>query len=365
MEEVLPVEKSNVRHPMQRTDLAQTAISPRGASAASTLGQVLLMIPVFTLCCLSWTIAPQAFAQEKPSWNSEEAVDEGCKDQARVWHILCESPDGSASDDCEDTLYRKFKGLAVVEQKRISDRFWAEVTTKDPSCGWPTEDLFNISLAKVSNSPDAVTGAYLLQILDGTDAEEARAAWEPVSYVEQINFGRFKNSDDHYGLEGTLAMSHGEQISFTGDLTKGERWTAHIKAPSRAPTTDFEKSHRVDIYLLPVRSFDQFEALVVVEKKDDTGSSRRAQSVLFSKYRSHDEEEHVLPPISQAHAIDSCMASYANEGLCNWDHWSEMYDVCQLWKYPSLSGQEAIEAIRAGKCYWEDWSGFAEWLRSL
>jgi hypothetical protein len=67
-------------------------------------------------------------------------------------------------------------------------------------------------------------------------------------------------------------------------------------------------------------------------------------------------------PKSKHEALFFCMASYAKEGQCDWGHWSEMYEVCELYKYPPLDDQETIAAVKAGKCEWSHWSNFAEWL---
>lgn len=67
-------------------------------------------------------------------------------------------------------------------------------------------------------------------------------------------------------------------------------------------------------------------------------------------------------PKNKHEALFFCMASYSKEGQCDWGHWSEMYEVCELYKYPPLDDQETIAAVKAGKCEWSNWSNFAEWL---
>lgn len=70
------------------------------------------------------------------------------------------------------------------------------------------------------------------------------------------------------------------------------------------------------------------------------------------------------PPKNEFEALFLCMARYSKEGQCDWGHWSEMYEVCELYKYPKLSDPETIAAVKADKCQWSNWSPFAEWLHN-
>ena len=69
------------------------------------------------------------------------------------------------------------------------------------------------------------------------------------------------------------------------------------------------------------------------------------------------------PPRNKSEALHLCMASYSKEGQCDWQHWSEMYEVCRLYEHPPLDDAETIAAIKAGQCTWSNWSNFAKWLQ--
>jgi len=71
----------------------------------------------------------------------------------------------------------------------------------------------------------------------------------------------------------------------------------------------------------------------------------------------------MMPPQDKDQAIDNCMASYSQRGVCDWEHWSEMYEACELYKYPPLDDEETVAAVKAGKCSWDNWSNFAAWVR--
>ena len=68
-------------------------------------------------------------------------------------------------------------------------------------------------------------------------------------------------------------------------------------------------------------------------------------------------------PRNRSEALHLCMAAYSKEGQCDWKHWSEMYEVCELHKHPPLDDAETIAAVKAGRCTWSNWSNFAKWLQ--
>ncbi|MBI1386611.1 MAG: hypothetical protein GC150_17020 [Rhizobiales bacterium] len=57
-------------------------------------------------------------------------------------------------------------------------------------------------------------------------------------------------------------------------------------------------------------------------------------------------------------AVD-CIGSYSQDGRCDWNHWSEMYQRCGLGNFPALSSREVITKVQNGECAWHNFPNFA------
>jgi hypothetical protein len=50
-----------------------------------------------------------------------------------------------------------------------------------------------------------------------------------------------------------------------------------------------------------------------------------------------------------------CVAAYAERGACDWAHWSEMYEACEIFDDAHLDDGTLMDEVKAGTCTWAGW----------
>ncbi len=52
-----------------------------------------------------------------------------------------------------------------------------------------------------------------------------------------------------------------------------------------------------------------------------------------------------------------CVAKYSQNNHCDYDHWSQLYEVCQTYSYPAMEKDNfLLNQIRDGNCSYDNWS---------
>ena len=71
----------------------------------------------------------------KMDWADARAHDKGCRGTSHIFHVRCERPDGSWSQECTDMSTRSFRNNAMTTAPvRLPDRAWTEVAITDATC---------------------------------------------------------------------------------------------------------------------------------------------------------------------------------------------------------------------------------------
>ncbi|WP_235685950.1 hypothetical protein [Corallococcus silvisoli] len=58
----------------------------------------------------------------------------------------------------------------------------------------------------------------------------------------------------------------------------------------------------------------------------------------------------------------SCIATYANAGTCDWEHWSELWETCQTYEHPELEDGVFLDEVQSGNCTADNWTALREQL---
>ncbi|MCP3672113.1 MAG: hypothetical protein GY814_17120 [Gammaproteobacteria bacterium] len=62
------------------------------------------------------------------------------------------------------------------------------------------------------------------------------------------------------------------------------------------------------------------------------------------------------PPKDLREALE-CVAKYSEHNVCDWDHWSEIDEVCETYAFPATAKDGfLLNQVKAGKCSWNNWS---------
>ncbi len=76
-----------------------------------------------------------------------------------------------------------------------------------------------------------------------------------------------------------------------------------------------------------------------------------------------------VEPIKPSNSLNdslACVAIYSQDNICDWDHWSEIYDHCETYSYPAMERNDfLLNQIRDGQCSYDNWSNLADqiWAR--
>jgi len=72
----------------------------------------------------------------KMDWADARAHDKGCSGTSHVFHVRCERPDGSWTDECTGMARREFRGSTMTaDPVRLEDKAWTQVAVQDATCG--------------------------------------------------------------------------------------------------------------------------------------------------------------------------------------------------------------------------------------
>ncbi len=70
--------------------------------------------------------------------------------------------------------------------------------------------------------------------------------------------------------------------------------------------------------------------------------------------------ECIIAPIKPSNSLNdslNCVALYSQDNICDYDHWSEIYDHCETYSYPAMEKDNfLLNQIRDGKCNYDNWS---------
>jgi hypothetical protein len=71
----------------------------------------------------------------KMDWADAGAHDKGCRGTSHIFHVRCERPGGSWTDECADMPMRQFRNAAMTTAPaRLPDKAWTEVAITDATC---------------------------------------------------------------------------------------------------------------------------------------------------------------------------------------------------------------------------------------
>ncbi|MCP3061126.1 hypothetical protein LXT21_20300 [Myxococcus sp. K38C18041901] len=60
----------------------------------------------------------------------------------------------------------------------------------------------------------------------------------------------------------------------------------------------------------------------------------------------------------------TCIETYVNAGTCDWDHWSDLYDACDVSSHPELDDGHFLEEVQSDNCTVANWPALRAQLLS-
>ncbi len=159
----------------------------------------------------------------------------------------------------------------------------------------------------------------------------------------------------HNGLADQMdgLQVHGPfgRYSDVHDLKSGESFTYHATGSALSCHGDYTmESGKNNLTKANYCIIDKFTVNINMSKDG------RAYMDIVGKSGDECIVETIKPSNSLNDSLN-CVALYSQDNICDYDHWSEIYDRCETYSYPAMEKDNfLLNQIRDGKCSYDNWS---------
>ncbi len=158
-------------------------------------------------------------------------------------------------------------------------------------------------------------------------------------YIKVIN-----QSGGH--VDGVSVVGPHVRQSHDHDLDNGASFTYH------ATGSLFSCHGEYSIDSLAYGDKCNYDNITIDMKKDG-----RAYFVITSVTGGAACDVEAIKPSNSLNDSLNCVALYSQDNICDYDHWSEIYDHCETYSYPAMEKDNfLLNQIKAGKCSYDNWS---------